>query len=124
MSSRRRRDTDDLEQMAMVLAGGDGPATRGATYRDANRTIARLVADGRLDAELEAVTIQQIRQLAAAIDRSSGLAGRKQESYALTPMHKQLAELVDRIMGRQSEAAGLSELLDALAAADPVPASG
>ena len=118
MSRRRPTGTAEMDQLAMVMSGADAPPTRGALYRDVNVTVHRLVADGKLDPELEAATIQQARTLAAAIDRASGLAGRKQETYALAPMHRELSAILDKLAGRQGEGAGLSDLLEALATAD------
>lgn len=99
----------------------DGLPLRGVLYADVNRQVRALEATGKLDPDLQAGTIQQARSLAAAIDRASGLAGRKQETYALAPMHKQLAELLTVLSGRQSEGAGLVELLERLERADEQP---
>lgn len=92
---------------------------RGALYHDVNRQVRALVAAGTVDLELQAGTIQQARTLAAAIDRASGLGGRKQETYALASMHKQLDDLLARLSGVASDAPpGLAEILAALATAD------
>jgi hypothetical protein len=89
-------------------------------YADVNRQVRALVAAGTVDPEAQAGTVQQARTLAAAIDRASGLGGRKQETYALSPMHKQLDELLARLSGTPVDAPpGLVEILAALAAADP-----
>ncbi len=114
-----RRDTERDQE----LAGIGELAQRGALYHDVNRQVRALVAAGTVDVELQAGTIQQARTLAAAIDRASGLAGRKQETYALSPMHKQLDELLARLSGVAADSPpGLADILAALASADPPPA--
>ena len=72
---------------------GGGPS-RGTVYHDVCHQIAHLRQQGSLDADAEAGTIAQARSLAAVIDRASGLGGRKQETYALASLHRELRELL------------------------------
>lgn len=97
--ARKRASFSQLERLH--LDGIDEPgSSRGAIYRNVCRQVRALAAAGTLDVELEAGTVAQARSLAAVIDRASGLAGRKQETYALPQLHRELRELLDKLAGR------------------------
>lgn len=87
------RPTDD------ALFAGPDVAQTGQVHRSVCASIRASIGDNLTDAKLDAGLHAQARSLAAVIDRSSGLGGRKQESYALAGLHAQLRELLSRIRG-------------------------
>ncbi len=94
-------------------------SSTGVVYRNVCRQIRALADAGDLDLDSRAGTIAQARSLAAVIDRASGLAGRKQETYALAGLHKQLAELLAQLTGEL--VASDDEQLAALLTGDDEP---
>jgi hypothetical protein len=66
--------------------------------------------EGLTDPKLDAGLHAQARALAAVIDRASGLGGRKQETYALAGLNRELTAILERVRGVQSS----SELDDFL----------
>ena len=109
----RRKDAD-------VLPLDLNAAQTGQIHRDVCAAIRASVDDGLTDARLDAGIHAQARSLAAVIDRASGLAGRKQETYALAGLHKELGVLMARVRGVQV-ASELDDFLRTLAEPDRTP---
>ena len=86
----------------------------GQIYRSVCGSIQAAIHDGLTDRNLDAGLHAQARSLAGVIDRASGLAGRKQETYALAPLHRELTALLGRIRG-QAVASELDDFLRTLA---------
>ena len=99
-----------------------GKATTGQVHRSVCASIRAALADHLTDAKLDAGLHAQARSLAAVIDRASGLDGRKQETYALAGLHKELGALMGRIRG-VSVADELGDFLKSLAEPEAAPAS-
>ena len=97
----RRRAGDGQGQLPGIV---DDAVQTGELHRAVVRQINAAIKDGSTDRALDAGTHAQAKALAAAIDRASGLGGRKQETYALPSMHKELAGLLRAIRGQQGGA--------------------
>ena len=90
----------------------------GQVHAQVCATIRAALAGQLTDAKLDAGIHAQARSLAGVIDRASGLGGRKQETYALAGLHRQLAELLGQVRGRATPT-DLEALLRELA--EPTP---
>ena len=89
----------------------------GQVYRDVCASIRASISQDLTDAALDAGLHAQARSLAGVIDRASGLAGRKQETYALAGLHRELGALLARVRG-QAVASELDDFLRTLAEPD------
>jgi hypothetical protein len=101
------------------MAGVDqGPET-GDVHRAVTRAINAAIKDGSTDRALDAGAHAAAKSLAAAIDRASGLGGRKQETYALAAMHKELRDQLRAIRGQGTASDELRELLEGIGTPQP-----
>ena len=89
----------------------------GTIYRSVCASIQAAVSDGLTDRKLDAGLHAQARSMAGVVDRASGLGGRKQETYALAGLHKELAAMLALIRG-QAVTSELDEFLRTLAEPD------
>ena len=89
----------------------------GTIYRSVCASINAAILEGLTDRKLDAGLHSQARSLAGVIDRASGLHGRKQETYALAGLHKELSALLASIRG-QAVTSELDEFLRTLAEPD------
>ena len=103
----RRKDPD-------ALFIDPAQSQTGQIYREVCASIRAAILEGLTDARLDAGLHAQARSLAGVIDRASGLAGRKQETYALAPLHRELTALLARVRG-QAVASELDDFLRTLA---------
>ena len=94
----------------------------GQIYRSVCASIQASIRDALTDAKLDAGLHAQARSLAGVIDRASGLHGRKQETYALAGLHKELGALMARVRGTQVSSE-LDDFLRTLAEPYTLPAS-
>jgi hypothetical protein len=121
MARKNAKQTQLINNQELPFDTPELPA-RGTVYRDTCRQISALTKAGKIDADETAGTIAQARSLAAVIDRASGLGGRKQETYALAGLHKQLAELLARLSGGGVGEDAAATFLRLMAEDEPTPA--
>ena len=90
----RRKDAD-------ALFVDPGARETGQIHREVCAAIRASIAAALTDVQLDAGLHAKARSLAGVIDRASGLGGRKQETYALAGLHKELGGLLARVRGVQ-----------------------
>jgi len=123
MARKNTKQTQLINNQELPFDTPELPA-RGTVYKDTCRQIAALAKAGKLDTDMAAGTIAQARSLAGVIDRASGLGGRKQETYALAGLHKQLAELLGRLSGTGGDESAAAAFLRLMAESDTTGPAG
>jgi hypothetical protein len=97
---------------------------RGTVYKDTCRQLTALRKAGKITGDEQLGTMAQARSLAAVIDRASGLGGRKQETYALAGLHRQLDELLRGLSGARGATDAAAAFLELMAGDDELEPTG